>query len=304
MREDEDQFRYYVPLLRRIIILVAVITAIPVILWTITAFVRTYVAPPKVPTFRPMTATASIAVPPVPDKIGKPPAQGAVAQPPSPMPEGRAAANDAPGAKGPLLADRMADVTGNAGARSSPSSRPRASGRNSAGGGQHDAGCAQCIAARRPGDDRADAAADGRRGRYASRCRPAERPGPASAPPAAQSGRRATERPGAAAAAGRCRRSRFGHERRKPARMDPQHLPTATVATAVRATIAARVGPTSIPAPRRSACAPGGSRPRPAPQKSLPRARRRASRWSCRAWRPWRERRGTAGDDRRRGYWR
>jgi hypothetical protein len=116
MREDEDQFRYYVPLLRRIIILVAVITAIPVILWTITAFVRTYVAPPKVPTFRPMTATASIAVPPVPDKIGKPPAQGAVAQPPSPMPEGRAAANDAPGAKGPLLADRMADVTGNAGA--------------------------------------------------------------------------------------------------------------------------------------------------------------------------------------------
>jgi hypothetical protein len=120
MREDEDQFRYYVPLLRRIIILVAVITAIPVILWTITAFVRTYVAPPKVPTFRPMTATASIAVPPVPDTIGKPPAQGAMAQPPSAMPEARAAANDArdtaPGAKGALLADRMADVTGNAGA--------------------------------------------------------------------------------------------------------------------------------------------------------------------------------------------
>jgi hypothetical protein len=120
MREDEDQFRYYVPLLRRIIILVAVITAIPVILWTITAFVRTYVAPPKVPTFRPMTATASIAVPPVPDNIGKPPAQGAMAQPPSPMAEARAAANDArdaaTGAKGPLLADRMADVTGNAGA--------------------------------------------------------------------------------------------------------------------------------------------------------------------------------------------
>ncbi len=120
MREDEDQFRYYVPLLRRIIILVAVITAIPVILWTITAFVRTYVAPPKVPTFRPMTATASIAVPPVPDNIGKAPAQGAMAQPPSPMPEAQAAANDArdaaPGPKGALLADRMADVTGNAGA--------------------------------------------------------------------------------------------------------------------------------------------------------------------------------------------
>ena len=43
MREDDDEFRHYVPLLRRIIILVAVITAVPVVLWTITAFVRTYV---------------------------------------------------------------------------------------------------------------------------------------------------------------------------------------------------------------------------------------------------------------------
>ena len=40
MREDDD-FRHYVPLLRRIIILVAVIIAVPVILWTITVFVRT-----------------------------------------------------------------------------------------------------------------------------------------------------------------------------------------------------------------------------------------------------------------------
>ena len=36
MGEDED-FGHYVPLFRRIIILVAVITAIPVVLWTITA---------------------------------------------------------------------------------------------------------------------------------------------------------------------------------------------------------------------------------------------------------------------------
>ena len=45
MREDDEEFRHYVPLLRRIIILVAVITAVPVVLWTITAFVRTYVGP-------------------------------------------------------------------------------------------------------------------------------------------------------------------------------------------------------------------------------------------------------------------
>ena len=53
MREDDDEFRHYLPLLRRIIILVAVITAVPVILWTITAFVRTYVGPPKVPDLPP-----------------------------------------------------------------------------------------------------------------------------------------------------------------------------------------------------------------------------------------------------------
>jgi hypothetical protein len=58
MGEDEN-FGHIVPLLRRIIILVAVITAIPVVLWTITAFVRTYVSPPKIPTFHQLAASAS-----------------------------------------------------------------------------------------------------------------------------------------------------------------------------------------------------------------------------------------------------
>jgi hypothetical protein len=117
MREDEDQFRYYVPLLRRIIILVAVITAIPVILWTITAFVRTYVAPPKLPTFRQMTATASIAAPPVPDsaaKLGAAPLAAPAQSQPS-MVEARATATDArdtsPAAKGALLAEPPADAS-------------------------------------------------------------------------------------------------------------------------------------------------------------------------------------------------
>jgi hypothetical protein len=56
MREDEDHFRQYMPVLRRLIILVAVLTAIPVVMWTITAFVRTYVGPPRVPTFRAIAA--------------------------------------------------------------------------------------------------------------------------------------------------------------------------------------------------------------------------------------------------------
>jgi len=53
MREydDDDNIRLYTPVLQRIIILVAVIIAVPVVMWTITTFVRTYVAPPTVPTF-------------------------------------------------------------------------------------------------------------------------------------------------------------------------------------------------------------------------------------------------------------
>jgi hypothetical protein len=56
---SEDDIRQYVPIFRRIIILVAVLTAIPVVMWTVTAFVRTYVGPPRLPTFQPaMAATA------------------------------------------------------------------------------------------------------------------------------------------------------------------------------------------------------------------------------------------------------
>ncbi len=51
MHEYDDQVRPYV-VLRRIIIVVAVLTAVPVALWTVTALVRTYVGPPKLPTFR------------------------------------------------------------------------------------------------------------------------------------------------------------------------------------------------------------------------------------------------------------
>src|SRR5215831_9067967 len=62
MRED-DNFRHYVPLLRRIMILVAAIIAAPVVLWAITVFVRTYVGPPQVPTFHQLASTASINAP-------------------------------------------------------------------------------------------------------------------------------------------------------------------------------------------------------------------------------------------------
>ena len=59
MRDDEDNIRQYLPVLRRIIILVAVLTAIPVVMWTITAFVRSHVAPPRAPALQPMAIAPS-----------------------------------------------------------------------------------------------------------------------------------------------------------------------------------------------------------------------------------------------------
>jgi hypothetical protein len=59
MREDDDEVGHYVRLWSRIVILCAVIIAVPVILWTITAFVRNQ---PKVSTFHNLLATASINV--------------------------------------------------------------------------------------------------------------------------------------------------------------------------------------------------------------------------------------------------
>ncbi len=62
MREydDDRNIQHYAPVLRRIIILVAVITAVPVMLWTITAFMHTYIAQPTISAPRPL-ATATVA---------------------------------------------------------------------------------------------------------------------------------------------------------------------------------------------------------------------------------------------------
>jgi hypothetical protein len=52
MREYDDDIRPYVPVLQRLIILVAVVVAVPVVLWTITAFIRTYIGPPHAPNYQ------------------------------------------------------------------------------------------------------------------------------------------------------------------------------------------------------------------------------------------------------------
>jgi hypothetical protein len=99
MRKDEDDIRHFMPVLRRIIILVAVLTAVPVVLWTITAFVRTYVGPPKLPTFQPMTTSreAPDSAAPVPDtrSPSAPALQKADAAPLPAVVEARATTTDA-----------------------------------------------------------------------------------------------------------------------------------------------------------------------------------------------------------------
>jgi hypothetical protein len=112
MRED-DEFGHYVPLLRRIIILVAVITAVPVVLWTITAFVRTYVGPPKVPTFHQLASTASINAPAGESRPeGTAQLQAAMQAKLASQSAGTNGAPDAAAApKGALLADRAPDAT-------------------------------------------------------------------------------------------------------------------------------------------------------------------------------------------------
>jgi hypothetical protein len=122
MRED-DEFRHYVPLLRRIIILVAVITAVPVVLWTITIFVRTYVGPPRIPSFHQLASSASInapTAPAAPDGTAelKAAMQAKLASQSAVATSGAPDAAAAP--KGPLLNDRAPDGDVNAAAQSGP----------------------------------------------------------------------------------------------------------------------------------------------------------------------------------------
>jgi hypothetical protein len=85
MREydDDSNIQHYAPVLRRIIILVAVITAVPVMLWTITAFMHTYIAQPTISAPRPLaaaTATAPAASPAADTAPANPPASSQPAQ--------------------------------------------------------------------------------------------------------------------------------------------------------------------------------------------------------------------------------
>ncbi|MGC1235380.1 MAG: hypothetical protein WA838_12035 [Xanthobacteraceae bacterium] len=108
---DDENIRLYTPVLQRVIILAAVIIAVPVLMWTITTFVRSYVARPKLPalehvasTNTPPRLTANAPAPPgsassPADQSAPPPVEGSsasdAAKPASPAPD---AANSLPAA--------------------------------------------------------------------------------------------------------------------------------------------------------------------------------------------------------------
>src|ERR1700730_17233160 len=95
MREydDDGNIQHYAPVLRRIIILVAVITAVPVMLWTITAFMHTYIAQPTIPAPRPLAAATAAAAPTSPAgdaaTTSPPTLAAAPSQPPPATDDGR-----------------------------------------------------------------------------------------------------------------------------------------------------------------------------------------------------------------------
>jgi hypothetical protein len=64
MREYDDNTQSYAPMLRRIVILVAVVIAVPVMLWAITGFMRSYIAQPTIPDPKPLASAPSTATPP------------------------------------------------------------------------------------------------------------------------------------------------------------------------------------------------------------------------------------------------
>src|SRR5271166_340978 len=82
--DDDENIRLYTPVLQRVIILAAVIIAVPVMMWTITTFVRSYVARPKAPALEHVASTnmpARIpAISPAPPSPAPSPADQSAAQ--------------------------------------------------------------------------------------------------------------------------------------------------------------------------------------------------------------------------------
>jgi hypothetical protein len=133
MHDDDNRFLRFVPLLRRVIILLAVLAATPVVLWMITTFVRAYVGPPRVPaphqiaTTAPTVSATAAASMPSSDQATAAPAPGKIADITASTTDVTATtpdAGDVASPKGSLLADRPSDGTAAAPATIAPASIP------------------------------------------------------------------------------------------------------------------------------------------------------------------------------------
>jgi len=112
MRYDDDNSQSFGPVLRRIAILAVIITAVPVMLWSITAFMHTYVAQPVIPSARPLAFVANPNTASAPSTDSNVPAQAG-----APVVEARATATDARS----LDADGKSDqLSGNAAPAQTP----------------------------------------------------------------------------------------------------------------------------------------------------------------------------------------
>ncbi|MGA3140239.1 MAG: hypothetical protein ABSD09_15350 [Xanthobacteraceae bacterium] len=118
MHDDDNRFQRIVPLLRRVIILLAVLAATPVVLWMITTFVRAYVGPPRIPAPHQIAATTptvsatAAASTPNSDQAAASPAQSKIADVSASTTDVTATTSDprdVASPKGSLLAERPSD---------------------------------------------------------------------------------------------------------------------------------------------------------------------------------------------------
>jgi hypothetical protein len=105
---SDDSIRLYTPVFQRVIILAAVIIAVPVLMWTITTFVRSYVARPRVPTLEHVASTTPSTRLPL------------TATPPGPAGADQAAAPRIDGGTAGDAANPAADMKQRAGSLASP----------------------------------------------------------------------------------------------------------------------------------------------------------------------------------------
>ena len=187
----DDHIRLYTPVLQRVIILTAVIIAVPVLMWTVTTFVRSYVARPKVPALQQVAASESPT--PTPDQTAAAPPRGDTGPA---LSDARAPAPDIK--KGPPIAP-AGDVTATAPVAQSANTSPPIQTRpvqgsepaltispaGAAAGNTAPAAAASPIPAPRPAENAAAAAAPGSSDRGLAWPNPNSKSPPGFGPPAA-----------------------------------------------------------------------------------------------------------------------